>query len=184
MNTIIYYIKKNIKLIILTFVAIVLIVFNSASIIENIKREKNLTISRHHLDHLSFYDNEFMHITLKLKNGKVLNIPDNLNHIIIGLNKQFYKDIETLESYMEKFNMTNYDIDIVVVSIKKDTRKINEIEVYNYNSVKFGEFFHLSNYDNFTTLVNNNNKIKFFKYDFLELRELELLLNRYKRNDN
>jgi len=68
----------------------------------------------------------------------------------------------------------------MAVSLEKDFKDSKGIDVYHYDSVKLGEFLHLSDYKNFTVVLYKNNKIKLFKYKFLELRELELLLKKFK----
>ena len=183
--TMVKYIKQNIKLLILTILALVLIVINSASIIENIKNTdiNRSGVSRRMVNPLTFYDKEFPEITFTMKNGKVINLPDKRNHIIIGLNEQFNRDIDKLYWYLKNFDLSKYDIDIMAVSLEKEFKDSKGIDVYHYDSVKLGEFFHLSDNKNFTVVLDKNNKIKFFKYEFLELRELELLIEKYKKTE-
>ena len=181
--TMLNYIKQNIKLLILTILALVLIVINSASIIENIKKPdiNRSGVSRRPVDPLTLYDKDFPEITLTTENGKVINLPNNSNHIIIGLNEQFDRDIEKLYWYLKNFDLSKYDVDIMVVSLQKNIKDSKGIDVYHYDSVKLGEFFHLSDFRNFTLIVDKNNKIKYFKYEFIDLTPLRILINKFKK---
>jgi len=181
--TMVKYIKQNIKLLILTILALVLIVINSASIIENIKNTdiNRSGVSRRMVNPLTFYDKEFPEITFTTKNGKVINLPDNSNHIIIGLNEQFDRDIEKLYWYLKNFDLSKYDVDIIAVSLEKNFKESKDIDVYHYDSVKLGEFFNLSDFRNFTLIVDKNNKIKYFKYEFIDLTPLRILINKFKK---
>jgi len=185
MITMVKYIKQNIKLLILTILALVLIVINSASIIENIKKPNinRSGVSRRPVDPLTFYDKDFPEITFTTEDGKVINLPDNRNHIIIGLNEKFEQDIEKLYWYLKNFDLSKYDVDIIAISLEKDFSDSKNIDVYHYDSVKLGEFLSLSDNKNFTIVLDKNNKIKFFKYEFLGLRELELLIEKYKKTE-
>jgi len=177
------YIKQNIKLLILTILALVLIVINSASIINNIKQPdiNRSGIKRSPVSPLTFYDKEFPEITFTSKDGKTINLPDNRNHIIIGLNEHFEQDIEKLYWYLKNFDLSKYDVDIIAVSVEKEFKDSKGIDVYHYDSVKLGEFFHLSDFRNFILIVNKNNKVKYFKYEFIDITPLRLLINKFKK---
>ena len=175
------YIKHNLKLLLITLVALVLIVLNSASIFDNLKQSKNAGTYRRPANPLSFYDKDCIPFTLTSKNGNAVNLPDSGNHIIIGINEQFDRDIEILYYQLKNLNLDEYDADVIAVTLTDDYGIDYGINVYNYNDAQLGEFLNLSDNKNFTFIVDEYNKIKFFKYQFLEIRELELILNRFKK---
>ena len=81
---------------------------------------------------------------------------------------------------MKNFDLSKYDIDIMAVSLEKEFKDSKGIDVYHYDSVKLGEFFHLSDFINFTLILNKNNKVKYFKYEFIDLNSLRLFINKFK----
>ena len=102
------------------------------------------------------------------------------NYLTFLYNRQFDRDIEVLYWYLKNFDLSKYDVDIMAVSLEKDFKDSKGFDVYHYDSVKLGEFFHLSDFRNFILIVNKNDKVKYFKYEFISLNELELLIKKFK----
>ena len=56
------------------------------------------------------------------------------------------------------------------------------MNIYRYDPEKIGTFFHMSDFKNFTLIIDKNNKIKYFKYEFIDLTALRLLVNKFKKD--
>ena len=99
--------------------------------------------------------------------------------MLIGINRNISNNFEFILSYLERLKFNKYDVEILILS-KSNSLKSNDIPVYNYEGKILDNFFNLKDNDNFTILVDNNNRIKFFNKNILDQKRLQLLIDRFK----
>ena len=174
------HIRQNIKYLSLILVAFVLIIINSASLIENLTKIKRKGIIRRPVNPVNFYDKNIPEFEFYSKKGETLKLPDDKNHIIFGLNNKPENTLGTVNLCMINIESDNFNIDINAVTHLKEIKNNYNIEIFHYDPLKLGDFFHLSDNQNFTLLIDKTNKIKYFDYRLISIYEFDQLVSNYK----
>jgi len=169
------FIQNNIKYIIASVIAIILIVINGSILIEKLYTLKNPSIFRQPINHLFYYGKEIIPLQFKNANGNSITIPNNQNYIILGINNAPIKYM-TKQLKSNKDNLLrSYSVIVIYVTSQRIPK---DSFIYQYNDLVLGGYFHLSNFINFTLAVDKNNTIRFFKYDLINDYEIELLMKK------
>jgi len=111
--------------------------------------------------------------------GDTLHIPDGRNHLILGLNENFKVDLAKLNQYTNTISYNNYNIDIILATLNLKERSKSDIPIFSYQSEILGNYFHLSDFINYTLVVSADNRVSFFDYQLPKPHEISLLISKY-----
>jgi hypothetical protein len=172
--------SQNFRFIILLLIAAVIIIIEMDKVRTVFYNMFNKPTIRQRVDNLSFYNKEFPLTKLISARGDTFKLPDNRNHIIIGLNKRFDRDIDIYGPEIQAIDTAKYSIDGIIITLEKFKYNMKYPFIYRYDDTVLGEFFKLGTNSDFIIVLEKDNRIKFFLYIPPKINELNLLIEKYK----
>jgi len=171
--------RKHIKYILVIGIGLVIIILNSSAIIEKFKPKNYMY--RPPENAVSFYHKIVPPFILVNGVGDTLRLPDNHNHLMIGLNRNLYSGELYRQQLIQYLGLVKYDIDIIIVTTykHKDVFKNKYKHIFVYNDKELGEFFHLSNFLDYSLIIKKNNQVEYFDYNVLKPHEITLLFEKF-----
>jgi hypothetical protein len=173
--------RETIKYIALIVIGFVVILYTGIPMIKMLFRPE--IVIRKRIDINKFYNEQMTDFIFNGNNGEQKILPDKKNHLIFGINKNPYSELQVVYFYLDKLTKEKYDIDIIAVNGIEKVKTKGKLSVLRYNTKEMGEFFGLTDNDDFTLIVDSTNAIKYFDYRLIDGIEFELLINKFKRED-
>jgi len=171
--------RENIKYIALILIGSIVIVYTGVPMIKKLVRPEIVVRKRIYIN--TFYNKQMPIFIFNGKDEYQRILPDKKNHLIFGINSNPYSALRIVKLYQEKLTKGIYDIDILTVNGIEKVKTKENISVLNYNTKEIGEFFGLTDNDDFTLLIDSTNSIKYFDYRIINIYEYENIITNYSK---